>query len=77
MKSFVIGRKGWLFCDTPAGAEASATVYSLVEMAKDNKLNVFQYLKYVLEQRPTTSMTEDQLAKLLPWNEEVIQLCKI
>ena len=23
MKSFVIGRKGWLFCDTPAGAEGA------------------------------------------------------
>ena len=77
MKSFVIGRKGWLFCDTPAGAEASAIVYSLVEMAKDNKLNVFQYLKYLLEQRPSTTMSEEQLAKLLPWNEEVTQLCKI
>ncbi len=77
MKSFVIGRKGWLFCDTPAGAEASAIVYSLVEMAKDNKINVFQYLKYLLEQRPSASMTEDQLAKLLPWNEDVLQLCKI
>ena len=49
MKSFVIGCKGWLFCDTPAGAEASAIVYSLVEIAKDNNLNVFQYLKYLLE----------------------------
>lgn len=77
MKSFVIGRKGWLFCDTPAGAKASAIVYSLVEMAKDNNLNVFQYLKYLLEQRPNASMTDDQLAKLLPWNEDVVELCKI
>lgn len=77
MKSFVIGRKGWLFCDTPAGAQASATVYSLVEMAKDNNLNVFQYLKYLLEQRPNASMTDDQLAKLLPWSEEVVKLCKL
>lgn len=77
MKSFVIGRKGWLFCDTPAGAKASAIVYSLVEMAKDNNLNVFQYLKYLLEQRPDASMTDDQLRKLLPWNEDVVELCKI
>lgn len=77
MKSFVIGRKGWLFCDTPTGAEASAIVYSLVEMAKDNNLNVFQYLKYLLEQRPNASMTDDQLAKLLPWDEDVVKVCKL
>lgn len=77
MKSFVIGWKDWLFCDTPAGAEASTIVYSLVEMARDNNLNVFHYLKYLLEQRPSASLTEDQLGKLLPWNEDVVQLCKI
>ena len=33
MKSFVTGRKGWLFCDTPEGAEASAIAYSFAEMA--------------------------------------------
>lgn len=32
MKSFVIGRKGWLFCDTLEGAKASASAYSFVEM---------------------------------------------
>ncbi len=77
MKSFVIGRKGWLFCDTPAGAAASATVYSMVEMANANNLNVFHYLKYLLDHRPDGSMSDDQLSKLLPWSEEVIQVCKI
>jgi hypothetical protein len=31
MKPFVIGRKAWLFRDTPKGATASAQIYSLVE----------------------------------------------
>jgi hypothetical protein len=77
MKSFVIGRKGWLFCDTPAGAEASAMVYSIVEMANANHLNVFNYLKYLLEHRPSETMDDDHLSKLLPWNEEVVKICKL
>jgi len=35
---FGIGRKGWLFSDTVAGATASASLYSLVETAKANHL---------------------------------------
>jgi hypothetical protein len=36
IKPFVIGRKGWLFSNTPRGAKASATIYSIVETAKEN-----------------------------------------
>lgn len=77
MKSFVIGRKGWLFCDTPEGAEASAIAYSFAEMALANKLNVFGYIKYLLEQRPSENMDDSELEKLMPWNEDVIELCKL
>ena len=77
MKSYVIGRKGWLFCDTPAGADAAAVTYSLVETAKAHDLNVFQYIKYILEQRPSKEMNEEQLQSLLPWNERIIELCKL
>ncbi len=31
---FTVGRKNWLFSDTPAGAKASAVIYSIVETAK-------------------------------------------
>ncbi|MDQ7967922.1 IS66 family transposase, partial [Pseudomonas plecoglossicida] len=34
IRPFVIGRKAWLFSDTPKGAVASAQIYSLVETAK-------------------------------------------
>ena len=77
VKSFVIGRKGWLFCDTPEGAEASAIAYSFAEMALANKLNVFGYIKYLLEQRPSENMDDSELEKLMPWNEDVIELCKL
>ena len=34
IRPFAVGRKGWLFSDTPEGAEASAVIYSLMESAK-------------------------------------------
>ena len=77
MKSYVIGRKGWLFCDSPEGAEASAISYSIAETALANGLNVFKYITYVLEKRPNEKMSDSELEKLLTWNEEVFDLCKI
>ena len=41
IRPFTVGRKNWLFCDTPNGAQASAIVYTMVEMAdrKSTRLN--------------------------------------
>lgn len=39
IKPFVIGRKNWLFSNTAKGAKASATIYSIIESAKENGLN--------------------------------------
>lgn len=47
VKTCVIGRKNWLFANTPRGAQASATIYSIVETAKENGLNPFSYLQYL------------------------------
>jgi hypothetical protein len=55
IKPFVIGRKNWLFANTPKGAKASATLYSIIETAKENRLKVFEYLTYLFEQLPNTS----------------------
>ena len=49
IKPFVIGRKNWLFANTPSGARASAVIYSIVETAKENGLNPFIYLNYLFE----------------------------
>ncbi|CAM5179436.1 hypothetical protein RLON56S_03118 [Alishewanella longhuensis] len=43
IKPFVIGRKAWLFANTKAGAQASAALYSLVETAKINGLEPYDY----------------------------------
>jgi len=75
IRPFTVGRKNWLFAATPGGANASAVVYTMVEMAKANGINVFKYLTYLLEQRPHKNMTDDQLERLAPWNQEVIEYC--
>jgi len=59
IKPFVIGRKNWLFANTPRGAKASATIYSVIETAKENGLNPFEYLKYLFEQLPSWRIPKD------------------
>lgn len=51
-KNYTIGRKAFLFHTLEAGAEASAVMYSIVETAKANGLNMFQYLYMVLIYMP-------------------------
>lgn len=67
IKPFVIGRKNWLFSDTPKGAAASAQIYSLVETAKANGQEPYTWLRHVLERIPQAKSVEDFEA-LLPWN---------
>ncbi|HDS1769148.1 TPA: IS66 family transposase, partial [Pseudomonas putida] len=67
IKPFVIGRKAWLFSDTPKGATASAQIYSLVETAKVNGQEPYTWLRHVLERLPHASSVADYEA-LLPWN---------
>ncbi|SPF10914.1 hypothetical protein PSCFBP3800_00853 [Pseudomonas syringae group genomosp. 3] len=65
--AFAIGRKAWLFSDTPKGATASAQIYSLVETAKLNGQEPYTWLRHVLERLPHAASVEDYEA-LLPWN---------
>ena len=67
IRPFVIGRKAWLFADTPKGAKASGILYSLVETAKANQLEPYVYLTQVLQKIPYAQSVEDFEA-LLPWN---------
>ncbi|WP_159250493.1 IS66 family transposase, partial [Pseudomonas syringae group genomosp. 3] len=67
IKPFVIGRKAWLFSDTPKGATASAQIYSLVETAKVNGQEPYTWLRHVLERLPLAQSVADYEA-LLPWN---------
>jgi len=67
IKPFVIGRKNWLFNNTPKGAGASAMIYSIVETAKENGLNPNDYLTTVLHKAPNLPVQESTDA-LLPWS---------
>jgi transposase len=67
IRPFVIGRKGWLFSGSPRGAHASATLYTLVETAKANKLEPWAYLNYLFEKLPLAK-SEQALIDLLPQN---------
>ena len=66
IKPFVIGRKAWLFANTTSGAKASAALYSLVETAKINGLEPYDYLTTLFKELPTAD-TPDKLTKLLPF----------
>ncbi len=67
IRPFVIGRKNWMFIETPGGAYASATLYSLIETARANNLDPFHYFAYIFKQYPNINTKED-LRKLLPYN---------
>lgn len=67
IKPFVIGRKNWLFANTPRGAKASAIIYSIIETAKENGLKPFDYLCQVFRAAPKLDLRKpEQLDSLLP-----------
>jgi len=69
IRPFVVGRRNWLFSDTPGGAHASANLYSLVETAKANGLDPYAYLRHVFTELPKAATVED-IERLLAWNLE-------
>ena len=76
IKPFVMGRKNWLFANTPGGAQASAVIYSLIETAKENGLNPYRYLLWLLQNAPGLSEIDEAWAEqLTPANAP--QECKI
>ncbi|HEO8418060.1 TPA: IS66 family transposase [Yersinia enterocolitica] len=76
IKPVVLGRKAWLFSNTPNGARASAIIYSIVETAIANGLNPYYYLRYLFEQLPNLDLTDhDNLDQLLPWSTTLPVSC--
>lgn len=65
IRPFTIGRKNWMFSVKPEGATASANLYSLVETAKANGLDPFDYLNLVFKKLPKAE-TEKDFLELLP-----------
>lgn len=78
IKPFVIGRKNWLFSNTPRGATASSIIYSIIETAKENGLNPMVYLIYLFEHLPQlNNWTDQEIDSFLPWSPSVLAICKL
>jgi transposase len=78
LKSFVIGRKNFLFAKSPAGAGASAVCYSIIETAKANGLSPFHYLTHLFNKLPNLPAADpDAINELLPWSDKLPASCYV
>ena len=69
IKPFVISRKNFLFANTPGGAQSSAMIFSLIETAKENGLDPYRYLTWLLNEAPRrTEHDPDWASSLIPQN---------
>ncbi len=67
IRPFAVGRRAWLFSDSPEGAKASAAMFSLIESAKANGIEPYAYLQYVIGHIAAAD-TGEALDVLMPWN---------
>lgn len=79
IRPFATARRAWLFADTPAGEVANGVIYTLVETAKANNLNVYNYLKFLLERMPNTEFNKDSklIEDYLPWSKNLPDDCRL
>jgi len=77
IRPIVVGRKNWLFSDSQDGADASMKIYSLVESAKANGIDPLKYLTYLLDNRPSADMSDDDFKRLAPWSNETRKACEL
>ena len=80
LRTFTIGRKNWMTINTVRGAQASAMIYSITETARANGLNVYYYVKHLLEGLleivlADGSIDEKELERLMPWSKELPAEC--
>lgn len=66
IRPFVVGRKNWIFSDTPEGANASAIIYSVIETAKANGREPYAYLRRLFADLPAATSLK-AIEQLLPW----------
>ena len=77
IRPFTIGRKNFVLMETDNGARASAMLYSIVETAKANGINTYQYLELLLTELPKHAEDKNLafLDTLLPWSDRVQKEC--
>ena len=66
IRPFAVGRRNWLFVGNEISANKSALLYSLIQTCKINKINIRQYLAYVLNQSHAMRRKEINPNSLLP-----------
>lgn len=73
VRPFVLGRKNWLFSNTPRGAEASCGIYSVVTTARECGLSPMRYVEWLLEELPLAGDLSDPSVadRFLPWSDAV------
>lgn len=70
IRPFCVGRRNWLFSNSIKGAEASASIYSLIETAKVNQLKPYDYFEYLLTALTEIDINDDkELEKIMPWSK--------
>lgn len=72
VKPFAVARKSFLFSKSSKGAKATGILFSIVQTAKANGLNVEGYLNYVFDNISTKTADE-----LLPWDKSIPNNLKI
>lgn len=80
LRNFTIGRKNWMTVNTVRGAQASAIIYSITETARANNLNVYYYIKFLLEQlaeqiNEQGNIEQSKLEPLMPWSKSLPADC--
>ena len=75
VRPITVGRKNWLFSTSVDGANASMGIYTIVEMASLYGLSRYKYIEYLLEQRPSMDMSDEELERFAPWHPDVQAAC--
>lgn len=65
IRPFTVGRKNWLFANTPKGAKSSAILYSIIETAKQNDLDPYRYLEYIFTVAPNCDLKDPKMLETL------------
>lgn len=73
VKSFVMARKNFLFSYSEQGAKCNSIYMTLMQTARANGLDPYEYLEYVLTRFKDEGMTDEIIQQVLPYSERAQQ----
>lgn len=65
IRPIIVDRKNWLFSDTPIGAITNTMYLPIVKTAKEDNLDLYEYLKFLLERQPNKNINVSLLESYL------------